>query len=303
MNQPRRHVPSDIPSHCDLPYWRGNVDEEEQVHCAYCNTWMDDFSDPDLWQVAFDEFAAVHEREIRDPNFNGPPLEDPHVILRGDIVDRKVCLHICPACGWWLAEDRAVLPAKRWQHWAVTLASAPVLEELALDDIDAPLQQVRRYLVRKFESRLSMHPRLLELTVASVLGDFGYSAYATAYSNDGGVDVILEDNSGSRIGVQVKRKKDAVQVEQIRAFLGALVLGGYTRGVYVSTSRFSRGAREAVRHSTQTAIPIELIDAGRFFDMLGYAQLKHPPSPEHCNITRATPLKFHRHSYYHLNTL
>jgi len=115
--------------------------------------------------------------------------------------------------------------------------------------------------------------------------------------------VILEDGSGARIGVQVKRRKDAVEVEQIRAFLGALVLGGYARGVDVSASRFGRGVREAARCSTQTVMPIELVDAGRFFDMLGYAQLKHPPRPEDCNITRARPLKFHRHAYYHLDTL
>jgi len=306
MNQPRQHVPSEISSSasgCELPFWRGNVEEEDPVHCSYCAAQMDDHYDPDLWDVAYKDFAAVHDLEIQNPYFTGPPPGHPHVILRGDIVEKKVCLHICPACGWWIAEDRAVLPAMYWQHWAVTLASAPVLEELALDDIDLPLQQVRRYLMRKFEARASMHPRLFELTVASVFGDLGYQAYATAYSNDGGVDVILEDGSGARVGVQVKRRRDAVNVEQIRAFLGALMLGGYTRGAYVSASRFRRGAREAAQRSTQAVMPIELVDANRFFDMLGYAQLKHRPGPEDCNITRARPLTFHGHDYYHLNTL
>jgi restriction system protein len=264
---------------------------------------MDDHHDPGLWDVSFEDFAAVHEVEIRDPYFNGAPLGHPHVILRGDIVERKVCLHICPACGWWIAEDRAVLAAMHWQHWAVTLASAPVLEELALDDICLPLQHVRRYLMRKFDARTLMHPRLFELTVASVFGDLGYRAYATAYSNDGGIDVVLESASGARIGVQVKRRKDGVEVEQIRAFLGALLLGGYTHGVYVSASSFSLGARKAARRSTQTVMPMELVDAGRFFDMLGYAQLKHRPGPEHCNITRGVPLNFHRNAHCNLNSL
>ncbi len=303
MNIPRRHIPSIIPSDCALPFWRGSVEEEDPVYCSYCGARMDDHYDPDLWEVAFEDFEAFHEVVIRDPYFNGPPLGHPHVILRGDILERKVCLHICPDCGWWIAEDRAVLPAIHWQHWAVTLASAPALGEFALSDIDTPLQQVRRYLMRKFEARTSMHPRLFELTVASVFRDLGYQAFATGYSNDGGVDVILEDGSGARIGVQVKRQKDAVEVEQIRAFLGALVLGEYTRGVYVSASRFSRGARKAARRSTQMVMPIELVDAGRFFGMLGYAQLKHPPQPDDCHITRARPLTFHGHSYHHLNTL
>lgn len=234
MNQPRRHMPSSMPSNCELPFWRGSIEEEGAVHCSYCGAGMDDYYDPDLWDVAFEDFAAVHEVMIRDPYFSGPPLGHPHVILRGDVVERKVCLYICPTCGWWIAEDRAVLPAMHWQHWVVTLASAPVLEELALNDIGAPLQQVRRYLMQKFEARASMHPRLFELTVASVFSDLGYLAYVTGYSNDGGVDVILENGSGARIGVQVKRRRDAVEVDQIRAFLGGPSAGRlYTRRVCV----------------------------------------------------------------------
>lgn len=216
MIQPRRHIPSNLPTHCELPFWRGSVEEEDPVHCRYCCATMDDHYNPDLWDVGFEDFAAFHDDAIRGWDFNGPALGHPHVILRGDIVERKVCLHICPACGWWIAEDRAVLPAMHWQHWAVTLASAPVFEELALNDISAPLQHVRRYLIQKFEARASMHPRLFELTVASVFGDLGYVAQATGYSNDGGVDVILQDGSGTRIGVQVKRTRDTVEVEQIR---------------------------------------------------------------------------------------
>src|SRR6218665_490852 len=300
MRRFRRYTPSYLcPEAADsqLPFWRGDISQEESVHCRYCGSWMDDYPDPGLWDVAFEKFSAVHEAAVKDPDFPGPPMGHPHVILRGDIVERKVCLHICPSCGWWIAEDRAVLPAKSWQYWAVTLASAPVLAELALDCIGVPLHLTRRYLMRKFEARASMHPRLFELTVASVFRDLGYRACATAYSKDGDIDVVLEDSSGSKIGVQVKRRRDAIEVEQIRAFLGVLTLGDYTRGVYVSASRFSRGAREAAQRSTQTVMPIDLVDADRFFDMLCLAQLAHAPSPEDCGITTSSPPKFFRNSY------
>jgi len=178
-----------------------------------------------------------------------------------------------------------------------------VLQDLALSDIDAPLQEVRRYLMRKFEARTSMHPRLFELTVASVFGDFGYRAVATAYSNDGGIDVVLEDGSGKRIGVQVKRQRRAVEVEQIRAFLGALTLGDFTSGVFLSSSQFRRGAIGAARRSAQCGMPIELVDANRFFDMLDFAQLINTPTPEDCGINRTTALTFHCENYYHLNSL
>lgn len=303
MNRPRRHVPSDIVSDYELPFWRWGVEEQEAVACSYCGTLMTEYFNPGLWSNSFEDFAAVHEAEIRHPYFNGPELGHPHVVLNGGMAERRVCLHICAACGWWIAEDRAVLPAMQWQHWAVTLASAPVLAELELNDICMPLQQVRRYLMRKFDARSSMHPRLFELAVAGVFEDLGYRAFATAYASDGGVDVVLEDGSGARIGVQVKRRRDAVEVEQIRAFLGALILGGYARGMYVSASRFTRGAREAARLSTERVMPIELVDADRFFDMLGFAQLKRTPVPEDCNITKSNPLRFYGEGHYHMNSL
>ncbi|WP_442909290.1 restriction endonuclease [Ideonella sp. BN130291] len=143
-----------------------------------------------------------------------------------------------------------------------------------------------------FADRSSLHPRL-----------FGYRAEATAYTSDGGIDVVLEDSAGERIGVQVKRQKRSIEVEQIRAFLGALVLGGYARGVFVSSSRFSQASTGAARKSTESVLPIDLVDADRFFDMLGYAQLHRPARLEDCDISRAMPLKFHGHACYNLKTL
>ncbi|WP_158621237.1 restriction endonuclease [Dyella dinghuensis] len=269
----------------------------------HCGAWTDDHYDPNLWEIPFPEFAATQQQQIIDPEIYGFPPDDPDAILCGNISDRKVCLHICPECGWWIAEDRAVLPATGGQLWVVTLTSMSVLQELDLSNIDTPLQEVRRYLRRKFDARASMHPRLFELTVASVFRDFGCQAVATAYSNDGGIDAVLQDSAGRRIGVQVKRQKGAVQVEQIRAFLGALTLEGYTCGVFVSSSSFSRGAIRAAKRSTEIRTPISLVDANRFFDMLRYAQLSDISGPEDCGISLSNPPKFHLHSFYYLNSL
>jgi restriction system protein len=303
MSAARKHVPLDMSVDFTLPMWRETLGEEDLFQCIYCGSYTDDYDDPRRWDLSFDKFSAVHETIVNDPEYPGPPTGDPHVILNGSILERKVCLHICPQCGWWVAEDRAVLPAKEWQLWVVTLASASALQELSLEDVELPLQEVRRYLMRRFESRTTMHPRLFELTVASVFDDLGYKATATAYSNDGGIDVVLEGNSGERIGVQVKRQKNSIEVEQIRAFLGALTLGGFSKGVFVSSSRFSRGATCAAQQSTERVLPIELVNADRFFDMLGCAQLKSAPRPKNCGISRRRPLKFQYHSHYHLNSL
>ncbi|MDG2537795.1 restriction endonuclease [Dyella jiangningensis] len=178
-----------------------------------------------------------------------------------------------------------------------------VLEELDLSDITTPIEEVRRFLARRYSARAMVHPRLYELAVASVFRDRGFEAFATAYSNDGGIDVVLHDRCGSRIGVQVKRQNGVIQVEQIRAFLGALVLGGYTKGAFVTSSRFSKGAIQAAKRSAELHVPIELIDADNFFDALRYSQLCSVPGPDDCGITPSRPLTFKNHALYQLNSL
>lgn len=76
------------------------------------------------------------------------------------------------------------------------------------------------------------------------------------------------DPAGQRVGVQVKRYRNRIKVEQIRSFAGALLLGQYTKGVFVTTSAFQSGARKAAQLSEERGIAIELIDWKRFYEAL-----------------------------------
>jgi restriction system protein len=144
--------------------------------------------------------------------------------------------------------------------------------DLDLSDVSQAIEEVRRFLVAKYEARFEMHPRLFEMTVASVFRDLGFDAEATAYAADGGVDVILRNPTGSTTGVQVKRVRSAIEVEQIRALAGALLLGGHTSGVFVTTSRFRSGAVSASARLRDLAMPVELIDSVRFLEALKIGQ-------------------------------
>jgi restriction system protein len=95
----------------------------------------------------------------------------------------------------------------------------------------------------------------------------------TGYSNDGGIDVVLHNGAGELIGVQVKRYNRRVGVSYIREFTGALVLGGYTRGIFVTTSDFQAGAQKVASISADKGFPIELQNADRFFGALHIAQI------------------------------
>lgn len=150
------------------------------------------------------------------------------------------------------------------------------LQEFDLADVSTPLNELRRYLLMHADSLYKVHPRRFEEIVCSVFRDLGYIARATAYTHDGGVDVVLENASAGKIGVQVKRhaRNRPIEVEQIRSFAGALLVNGYTKGVFVTTSSFRRGARAVAERLGTIGYPIEIVDAARFFEMLGMAQLK-----------------------------
>jgi restriction system protein len=177
----------------------------------------------------------------------------------------------CPSCGWWTywrqVKSLFYDPDTGHYRWSLYGALA-TLKQFDLADLSLGIEEVRQYLLAKYAARFEMHPRLFELTVESVFRDLGYTAEATAYTGDGGVDVILHGSDGQTTGVQVKRYRNAIEVEQIRALAGALILGGHTRGIYVTTSFFTTGSAKASKQFAQKGLPVELVDAPGFLDML-----------------------------------
>lgn len=117
----------------------------------------------------------------------------------------------------------------------------------------------------------NVHYDRLEKVVADVYKDLGYHAIATASSGDDGIDVILT-KEGIRIGVQVKRYKDKVQVKELRELAGALVLDGITKGIFVTTSDFTTGAPRTLHKFQRRGFHIELINGERFLSQLELAQ-------------------------------
>lgn len=117
----------------------------------------------------------------------------------------------------------------------------------------------------------------------------------TGYSNDGGIDLILNDNK-STIGVQIKRTKNNIKVEQIRAFLGAMVINGYSKGIYISTSDFQSGCNKIALRTG-----IKLINANKFYDALKEAQIIH--YNDQFTINHASFNQLHFLGCYPMNSL
>lgn len=178
----------------------------------------------------------------------------------------------CNQCGWWRAHrsTTSYFGVHRISR-TIDYGAAASLREFDLTDISAPIDEVRDYLMAKFESRSMIHPRLFEETVGSVFADLGWKPQVTSYSADDGIDVFLEKD-GEVVGVQVKRYENAIKVEQVRSLAGALLLNGLTRGIFVTTSSFQRGVESAVRRYKSKGYKIELMDAQGLLDALQVAQ-------------------------------
>lgn len=198
-------------------------------------------------------------------------------------IDEFRHLNVCPRCGWWfyidmeevskysedyLEVDTSGFCFGAYNDYQVRVCDSS-LKELDLSDQNQPLEDVRQYLLAKNEARYDVHPRLFEEVVGSVYRNLGYRVLVTSYSNDGGLDLILYDSSGSQVGVQVKRYKNLIKVSHIRELLGALVVSNLTKGVFVTTSDFQRGAHSLRRKVQPTGYTVELVNGRQFLDAMG----------------------------------
>ncbi|MGE6101808.1 restriction endonuclease [Aeromonas salmonicida] len=116
---------------------------------------------------------------------------------------------------------------------------------------------------------LALSPRFFEQLVVDLMVAMGYggsaqeAGHTTRYSSDGGIDgIIKEDKLGlDSIYLQAKRYTDrTVGRPEIQSFAGALDLYKARKGVFITTSGFSREAREYVG---QIEKRIVLIDGDR----------------------------------------
>ena len=112
-------------------------------------------------------------------------------------------------------------------------------------------------------------PSFLEKTVASLLETMGYGeTRVTGKAGDDGIDAkVLQDKLGllDKILVQAKRyaSDNHVSPGDIREFVGALNLAGETRGVFVTTSRFTESAIRSAENSTNRIILIDGMELAR----------------------------------------
>ncbi len=128
---------------------------------------------------------------------------------------------------------------------------------------------------------LSKSPSSFEKLVVLLLQKMGYggeikdSGLVTKKSNDGGIDgIIKEDILGfGRINIQAKRYKRNIVIgrEEIQKFVGALMVAQSNKGVFITTSYFSKGAIEYVQslYGNTTVVLIDGIKLAEYIYNFG----------------------------------
>jgi restriction system protein len=125
-------------------------------------------------------------------------------------------------------------------------------------------QGIKKSVYREIiDTILSKTPREFEKLVVLLLQKMGYggeiqdSGFVTQYTNDKGIDgIIKEDILGfGRIHIQAKRFdiNNNIQRDDIQKFVGALAVAQSDKGVFITTSDFTKGAYEYVASLNSTA--------------------------------------------------
>lgn len=138
-------------------------------------------------------------------------------------------------------------------------AMKKIVDDLAADI----LQKARELSPGKFEQLV------LDLLLAMGYGGSNKDmAKVTPLSHDNGVDgIIPEDALGlDKIYIQAKRYKEGIPVHkpEIQQFIGALNEQKASKGVFVTTSTFTQGARESVSKATSKIVLIDGIALAKY---------------------------------------
>lgn len=243
------------------------------VRLSFPGAWSDDMHGGDSCPYCMLPLAVLETDKSRSDMGDGDE----------DINDDG--LSGCIECGWWNLRRKLTLVREADSHCTVDGwgTAEAVLKRTPVESVEIPAADLRRHLVRQYESRFDIHPRKLEEILSSIFKEHGFEVELTAYTKDGGIDLfVLRDPAEGIVAVQAKRNKNTrkIGIEEIDRFLGVLLRNGICHGLYVTTSSYTFGARESVADLKSKGFFLELWDAN---DLLAVLQ----PSGKHTGIESA----------------
>ena len=168
----------------------------------------------------------------------------------------------------------AYVPSNRPEMIGPTI-DKPVATLDPTEQIEQGVARVHEAVAKELLERLrEKEPTFFEQAVVDLLVAMGYGgtggvAAATQLVNDGGIDGIIDQDvlGLNKVYIQAKRYAagNSVGRPELQGFVGAL-LGKADRGVFITTSTFSKGAIEYADRSTSARLI--LIDGERLTELM-----------------------------------
>lgn len=139
--------------------------------------------------------------------------------------------------------------------------------------IEDALRELRESVAQDLLERIAQAPpAFFEQLVLDLLHAMGYGTsredlQRVGGSGDGGIDGIISlDRLGlEKVYVQAKRWKNKVGSPEVQGFLGALQLQGASKGVFLTTSRFTDDAVDAAGRARGSVV---LVDGARLAELM-----------------------------------
>ncbi|HVN14182.1 MAG TPA: restriction endonuclease [Anaerolineales bacterium] len=155
-----------------------------------------------------------------------------------------------------------------------TRASENSTQQTPEEILEEAYDEIRENLAQEIlENVLNCSPAFFERLVVELLVQMGYggsrrdAARAVGQSGDGGIDGIIdEDRLGlDTIYIQAKRWENPVGRPEIQKFVGALMGKRARKGIFITTSAFTKDASNYVESIDYKII---LIDGNRLADLM-----------------------------------
>ncbi len=151
--------------------------------------------------------------------------------------------------------------------------TAQILQQPPEERIDAAMKEMRAAVAAELLDRISQAPpSFFETLVLDLLHNLGYGSSSedmqhVGSSGDGGIDGIISlDKLGfEKVFVQAKRWQGSVGRPEVQAFFGALAGRRAKKGVFITTSSYTR---EALAFGEQVSDSVVLIDGSRLTQLM-----------------------------------
>jgi restriction system protein len=167
-----------------------------------------------------------------------------------------------------------------------TSSTPPSMDQSPAELIENAVQELRDTMTSELLTLVSEHsPEFFEKLVLDVLHAIGYgtsteSLKRTGQSGDGGIDGIIHlDKLGlEKVYVQAKRWQGSVGRPAVQGFFGALAGRRAKKGVIITTSTFTREAKE---FADSVSDSIVLVDGAK----LGELMIDHQVGCSHVRLS------------------